>query len=341
VRIAYIGPSWGNSRHRSEALKRLGHQVTVIDPWSLLGRSQWAQRWLHHAGAFGSQLFIDKPVFRLVQQSEPDLVWVNQGEFLGPRLLQQLRALSVPIVNYTNDDPFGARRNGFRFRLYLKALPYYDLLAVVRQVNVQEAIDHGARRVVRVFMSADEAAHNPRAMMANDRDKYASEVVFVGTWMPERGPFLTELIRLGVPLSIVGDGWHKAPEWSAIRPHWRGPGVYDERYSAIIASAKVAVGLLCKDNRDLHTGRSMEIPALGSVLCAERTSEHLCLYDEGVEALFWSTPEECAAACHRLLADDAYRLSMARRGQERLRRNGNYNEPVLDRLLKEVTGGGP
>jgi len=80
----------------------------------------------------------------------------------------------------------------------------------------------------------------------------------------------------------------------------------------------------------------MEIPALGAVLCAERTSEHLSLYDDGVEAVFWSTPEECAASCRRLLADEPYRQSVARRGRERLQRNGHYNERVLAGILKNA-----
>ena len=340
VRIAYIGPNWGTSLHRAAALRRLGHDVSIVDPWSYFGRSPWVGRWIHYAGAFGMSKLIDKPVLRNVQEADPDLVWVNQGEFLGPHLLKRLRALSVPIVNYMNDDPFGGHRNGLRFRLYLEAVPYYDLLAVVREPNVTEATAHGARRVIRIHMSADEVAHRPRELTHEDLVQYGSEVAFVGTWLSERGPFMAELIRLGLPLAIWGDRWHKAREWSVIQPHWRGPGVYDERYAKAILSAKVVLGLLSKENRDLHTSRSMEIPALGAVFCAERTSEHMSLYDDGVEAVFWSTPEECAAACHRLLAEEAYRKAVARRGRERVQRNGHYNEQVLTGILHELVAGG-
>ncbi len=300
MRIAYIGPNWGTSLHRAAALRRLGHDVSIVDPWSYFGRSPWVGRWIHYAGAFGMSKLIDKPVLRNVQEADPDLVWVNQGEFLGPHLLKRLRALSVPIVNYMNDDPFGGHRNGLRFRLYLEAVPYYDLLAVVREPNVTEATAHGARRVIRIHMSADEVAHRPRELTHED------------------------LVQ----------------EWSVIQPHWRGPGVYDERYAKAILSAKVVLGLLSKENRDLHTSRSMEIPALGAVFCAERTSEHMSLYDDGVEAVFWSTPEECAAACHRLLAEEAYRKAVARRGRERVQRNGHYNEQVLTGILHELVAGG-
>jgi hypothetical protein len=328
LRIVYIGPNWGTSRHRAEALRRLGHEVGVVDPWDYLGHSRWVARWLVHAGALGVPLVIDEPIFRRVRESRPDFVWVDQGAFLGPKLLRRLRTLSVPIINYTIDDPFGGR-DGLRFRLYLKALRHYDLVAAVRDVNVSEARDAGARNVIMVFMSADEIARCPLALAPDERQHYASEVAFVGTWMPERGPFIAELVRLGVPISIWGDRWHKAREWPILKSYWRGTGLYDERYAKIILSAKVVLGLLSKDNRDLHTTRSMEIPAMGAVLCAERTSEHRALYEDGVEAVFWSTPEECAAACRRLLSDETYRQSVARRGRERLARNGHYNEQVL------------
>jgi len=245
--------------------------------------------------------------------------------------------LSTPIVNYTIDDPFGGYHPR-RFRLYRRALPYYDLVAVVREVNVKEAMEAGARKVVRIYRSADEIAHSPRALAPDERQASGSEVAFVGTWLPERGPFMAQLIRLGIPLCIWGDRWSKAREWPVLKPHWRGPAVYDEQYAKVILSAKVALGLLSKGNRDLHTQRSMEIPALGAVLCAERTSEHMSLYHDGVEAVFWTTAEECATACRSLLTDDARRESVARRGRERLQRNGHYNEQVLAAVLKEVAG---
>ena len=338
MRIAYIGPNWGTSRHRAEALGRLGHAVTVIDPWNHLGQSPWVARWLHHAGAMGVSRVIDKPILRKVHESAPELIWVDQGPFLGPKLVRDLRPISVPIVNYTIDDPFGGR-DRLRFRLYHRALPYYDLVVVVREANVAEARNEGARNVVRVYRSADEVAHRPRALAPDEQRQFASEVAFVGTWMPERGPFIAELVRLGVPVSIWGDRWHKAREWALLKAHWRGHALYDERYGKVILSAKVVLGLLSKDNRDLHTTRSMEIPALGAVLCAERTSEHLALYQDGVEALYWSTPVECAAACRRLLSDQAYRHSIGRRGRERLARNGHYNEQVLAAILKHPSIG--
>lgn len=278
-------------------------------------------------------MLIDGPIMAQVRDIGPDLIFVNQGQYLGPALVRQLRELNVPIVNYTNDNPFSGR-DGLRFRLYLKALPYYDLIAFPRQQNLEQAIHFGARDVVRTWFAADELAHLERVISQETRSKYASEVAFVGTWMPERGPFMAEIVRLGVPLSIWGDRWHKAPEWLEIGAHWRGPGIYDDHgYAAVIQSAKICLGMLSRGNQDLHTSRSIEIPALGGLLCAERTTEHLELYREGEEAVFWRDATECAQVCHRLLADEPLRLSIGKGGQRRALKNNHFNEPMLTSVL--------
>jgi spore maturation protein CgeB len=339
MKIAYIGPNRGTSSQLAGALGRIGHRVTVIDPRDFLPQVNWVDRWLYHAGGLGVSRFIDPPILAGVRQIRPDLIWVTQGEYLGRGLLKKLqRICSGPIINYTVDDPFGGR-DGRRFRNYLQAIGQYDLLVVVRSDNILEAKRAGARRVLRVFRSADEVAHRPRGLSAGDRRRFASEVAFVGTWMPERGPFLCELIRLGVPLAIWGGRWRKARQWEKLRPYWRGPALEDaDAYAKAIQGAKVNLGLLSKGNRDLHTTRSMEIPALGGVLCAQRTVEHLALYREDMEAVFWSDAAECAAKCLSLLEDPRRRAAIARAGRSRVLRNRTFNETVVAKILETALG---
>ncbi len=334
LRIAYVGPASGTSLHRASALERLGHAVTIIDPWAWLGSSPLVARWLWHTGGAGVGLMIDSRIVREATSARPDLIWIDQGPFLGRRLLRALRGLGRPIVNYTIDNPF-ARLHHRRFRRYRGALSELDLLAVVRTTNVREAQAAGARNVLRIWMSADEVAHRPRRLTSDQQRAYSSDVAFIGTWMPERGPFLAALIRRGVPLSIWGDRWQRAPEWPLLRTYWRGPGLFDDdAYAAAIQSAKVCLGLVSTTNGDLHTTRTMEIPALGGLLCAERTSEHKSLYDEGREAIFWSDAQECGTACLELLKEQSRRDQIATAGYQRALQNGHFNEAILGSLVE-------
>jgi hypothetical protein len=142
------------------------------------------------------------------------------------------------------------------------------------------------------------------------------------------------LVQHGIPLAIWGDRWSKAPEWPILRPHWRGPGLYDDNsYAMAVQCAKVCLGMLSKGNRDLCTQRSFEIPSLGGLLCAERTPEHQSLYRENVDAVFWSDAAECVYKCKWLLSDERSRNQVAGNGQLRSIRNGTTNEAIATQIL--------
>jgi spore maturation protein CgeB len=336
--ILYLGRNCGTSRHRGLSLKRLGHKVQFLDACNFLPSNRLVDYWIHHTGALGLQRFIRSRVLETIGSTEFDLVWVDAGDVIGPQLVHDLKQRARLVINYNLDDPYGTR-DAKKWRLYLHAVPFYDLVAVVRDCNIAEAFRAGARDVLRVHRSSDEVAHAPRKLSLDDKAKWASEVAFIGTWMPERGPFMAYLVEHGIPVTIWGDRWSKADEWPILRPYWRGPGLHkDGDYAMAVQCAKVCIGMLSKGNRDLCTQRSFEIPQLGGVLCAERTSEHLDLYTENVEAAFWSDAGECVEKCERLLIDKTWRNQVARNGQHRSIRNATTNEAIVKQILNRLYG---
>jgi spore maturation protein CgeB len=264
-----------------------------------------------------------------------DLCHVDCGEWVTSAVVAMLKRHAGQVINYCIDDPTGPR-DGRRFSAYRQALRHYDLVVVMRDANVKEAQQLGAKHVYRVFMSADELSHAPRALSAADLKQWSADVLFLGTWMPERGPFMLALVRAGVPLTIQGAHWNKAPEWPELSAYWRGGPIGGDDYAKAIQCARINLGLLSKGNRDMHTTRSMEIPALGGLLCAERTPEHLALYQEGVEAVFWEDADECAAVCRALLKDEMRCQQLMERGHQRYLVGGYANEAVLQKIMNEV-----
>jgi spore maturation protein CgeB len=333
--ILYLGPQKWTCLDRANALRRLGHTVEHIDVRQLLPQSAWVDRIAWHLGGhlFSGLLQLKLPT--MLAKREFDLCYVDGGEWLTPKVIRLLRQYAPKIINYNIDDPLGSR-DGRRYTAYRISQPYYDLSVVMRERNVGESKNLGAKKVLRVFMSADEVAHAPRQISKEDHKTWDSEVLFLGTWMPERGAFLLKLIALGVPLTIRGSSWDKAPEWPLIKDHFRSGAVYGDDYAKCIQCAKVNLGLLSKGNRDQHTTRSLEIPALGGLLCAERTDEHLTMYKEGEEALFWKDAEECAKVCLQALQDERKSKMIAAAGQKRIKQNKHYNEDMLARVLECV-----
>jgi spore maturation protein CgeB len=333
--ILYLGKIDGTSLDRANALRRLGVAVEHLDPLALMPRTPWVHRITWRIGGHVLSPWVLRALPRALAGKHFDLCYVDSGEWVTPRAIELLRAHSKRVVNYIIDDPFGAR-DVARFTAYRRSVPYYDLCVVVRTQNEAEAKALGARNVMRVFMSSDEVSHAPRVLTPSDRERWRADVLFLGTWMPERGPFLRHLIELGVPLTIRGANWNKAPEWPALQASWKGGPLRGDDYAKAIQCAKVNLGLLSKGNRDLHTTRSLEIPALGGLLCGERTAEHSEMYVDGKEAVFWSDAAECAAKCHWLLEHEDERLRIAEAGRARHAANGISNENVVRAIVERA-----
>ena len=343
MRILYLGVKTGTCIQRAEALKRIGHEVIHVDPAKYVPTERWTKKFHWETGGLLIHKKVGEKTLAEIHSVSPnpkfDVAWVDGGRYVGGPLIEQLKTISGRVVNYNIDDPFGGR-DRYSWSTYLRYLKHYDLLAVVRKVNVEEAFKRGAKDVIFRHMTCDEVAHAPRALTAEDYQKRGTDVLFVGTWMEDRGTFMNQLISLGVPLSIYGSRWERAKEWSQLKPYWKGTHLGDpDTYCKTLQCSKVSIGILSKGNRDMHTTRSSEIPALGVLLCAERTAEHSEMYDEGSEAVFWKDATECAKVCHDLLANDERRKDIAARGRLRVLKNQTYNEPavaaILDRLFKK------
>ena len=335
LNILYLGPISGTCLDRANALRRLGHQVKHIDLRSLLPKTSWVDKVTWHLGGDLLATLLIPNLGKALKDKQYDLCWVDGGEWVTPKVIKLLRQHAQKILSYSIDDPLGPR-DGPRFKAYRQSLPDYDLNAVVRNENVAEAYALGAVDVMRVYRSADEVSHAPRKLSESDHKAWDADVLFLGTWFPERGPFLLDLIKRGVPLTIRGSGWHKAPEWPELKAYWMGGSIAGDDYAKAIQCAKVNLGMVSKANRDLHTTRSLEIPALDGLLCAERTIEHAQMYEEGKEALFWSDSEECAEICKLALADETRRQAIANAGKQRLHRSGHLNQKVIQLIIAGV-----
>jgi hypothetical protein len=122
-----------------------------------------------------------------------------------------------------------------------------------------------------------------------------------------------------------------------LKSHWLGGSFYGRAYVEAIESAHIAIGLVSKGNRDQHTTRSVEIPFIGSAaFCAQRTFEHIEMYREGVEAVFWDSPEECAEVCRKLLDHPGECAQMAERARNRVIGLNLSNDEVMAAILQRA-----
>ncbi|HGF1009018.1 TPA: glycosyltransferase [Klebsiella pneumoniae] len=344
MKILYIGASskGSTSRHRADALERLGHQITIYDPYLFL-KPQLSHKVFGPLHFRSGYRFLQNKLICwikriLINVEKTDLIWVDNGELFGDKIVQILGENDKKIILYNHDDPTGGR-DGHRFDSLIKAIPFYSACTVVRNLNIDEFYNLRAKKVIKVWMSYDELVHSPFENKNDIDNKYIADVVFIGTWMRHEGrdKFLLQLIDAGLNVRIWGQRWEKSPYWSQLKEHVAGGALSGRDYVAAIQGAKVCLGLLSKGNRDLHTTRSMEIPYAGGVFCAQRTTEHLELYQENVEAVFWDDVDECISQCKKLVTDDLFRESVRSAGMQRVRKNKLGHEDQCRIILNKIS----
>ena len=341
-RILYLGKCSPGSTtgHRQAALSRLGHQVTPLhqDEFASSNR-RWINRVHYHTGyRLAQNRFLSRLKSRIANQRF-DLIWVDSGWWCGRRVAEYLRSKASKLVLLNNDDPTGpgfGLNAGRRWGSLRTAIPIFDLCVIPREFAVAEYQAFGARDVLHRFMGYDEVAHHPARAAEISEETYRHEIVFIGSCMEDRHALLIDLANRGIPLSIYGNGWVNRTGWATLKRYWRGHRIENAEYVAAISRSIACLGMLSKENRDLHTQRSAEIPYAGGVLCGQRTAEHTAMYVEDQEAVFWDTPRECAAKCLRLIDDAAFRESIRHQGRQKVLTLGIGNEQTCAAAIRRL-----
>lgn len=343
MKILYIGDDLPSSTsfHRAAALIRIGHKVDIENPY-VHCRNNFKNPLINKIHYITGYYFLQRKVnkwadFLLSQGRKYDLIWINSGELIGSKALQLLKTTGCPTILYNNDDPTGMR-DGNRFRTLLKAIKFYDLVVIRKEKNNNSYQSLGVKNILNILMSYDEIAHKDYDLLEGIDTKYKSDIVFVGTWIrgENRDLFILELIKEGLEVTIWGDRWEKSIYWNDLKKYHKGHALSGYEYIAAIQGAKICLGFLSKANGDLHTRRSVEIPFSGGLLCAERTSVHQEMYQDGREALFWNDVQECAAICKKILSDDNLRESVRIAGMKKVRELKVGNEDICKKIISEI-----
>ena len=339
--IAYVGSLWSGSTalHRMQALRDVGAVVLPIntgpDSVRSLERSLMLRVWKRLAGPVDLAMANGKICEIFARQSQ-DVLWIDKGLTIEPETLRAVRTRCPRciIVGYSPDDMMS---RGNQSRRFIAGLPEYDIYFTTKSYGVAELEKLGARRVHFIGNAFDPSTHRPVAPSEEQRARLGGVVGFVGQWEAQRSASICNLADAGVPVRVWGQDWNKCRFRSEClrlenRPLW------GDDYALALCSFDINLCFLRKTNRDLQTTRSMEIPASGAFMLAERTDEHLELFDEGKEAEFFGSDAELIDKAKYYIAHPAQRRLIAEAGRARCLRSGYSNQDRMLEMMGVVNG---
>lgn len=260
-----------------------------------------------------------------VAQQKPDIVFIVKGTMIWPETLQAIRATGARLIAWSNDDMFARHSRSW---YYDRGLKYYDLVVTQKSYNCrpEELPSLGARHILFQNKAYDPALHFP---CTTPDEALKHDVLFIGTKEQDRFAYLTYLAENGIKVHIYG--------WAAQEPSahpnliFHPRHLYGADFRCAITHSAICLNFLRKANRDLQTSRSIEIPACGGFMLAERTDEHLALFEEGKEAAFFSSQEELLHKVRYYLDHHTERQSVAQAGLLKCRTAGySFDERIAE-----------
>ena len=254
-----------------------------------------------------------------IRNSSPVLVFVEKGvDFSGHDLLsfKKILPLTSKIAHLNPDDPFGFFPAGWS--RFLSAIPHYDIHFIPKELNREDYLKFSAKSVHVYDRSFDPNYHKPVCLSQSDLAKYQCDVGFIGAYAKQREAVIYEMICAGLEVTIWGDGWSQGRYWSTLKKYWRAGTQTGDNYIKAICGMAIALHFVRHENRDLQDSRTFEIPACGSFMLAERTSDHEKLFLENEEAIFFDSSSDCIEKCLYYLDNDEARARISIAGRQRV-----------------------
>lgn len=348
AKILYIGPLRPGSTtlQRMVALQELGHEIEGIDSWQApppghpLALMDKVANKAYRGGSpirpkCRDWIGLNQSILSACRSNSWNFLWIDKGLAIEPETLAEVKHMDkgTRIVGYSPDDMLAKHNHS---RQFLDGLTYYDTFFTTKSFNVAELTALGCPAVFFVDNAFDPNTHKPMTLSADERQMLGGNVGFIGSYERERAYSMRLLAQAGISLRVYGGNWVKNGRKRIPGLQIEGRTVLGEDYARVVCAFDINLHFLRKINRDQQTTRSIEIPACAQMMIAERTEEHLALFIDGEEAIFFDSDEELLDKTKYYMKHPVEAKKIGWAGRSRCLRSGYSNRERLQQMLKKI-----
>lgn len=331
MKLLFVGPLWNGSTalQRFEAFKsQPGTEVLGLDSMEGTGKASLEDRIRHRLRLPRDHHNLNERLLHTALMFHADVIFVDSTRLVKRRTIRLARTSRRTRVAYYSPDDVSRWYNSSR---QLEACDReWDCFFTTKTFNVPELAARGVRTPVLIGNSYHPGLHGPLEPEEIGDEYESYDAVFVGTYEADRARALCALAEAGLRLVVYGSAWPRRQLPPSIAFQYP---VYAQAYVRALHMGKITLGFLRKCNRDRITTRSIEVPACGRAMLAERSDEHDQHFVNGQEYVGFSSDDGLLAYARLLLKDDSYRRSVAAAGRARCLQSGYSTEHRAAEML--------
>lgn len=315
MKLLFVGPLWDGStaKHRCDAFRSLAGVTTIsVDSLDRPAKASVLDRIRHRLKLPKDKTQLNRRVLDAVSKHRPEFVFVDSSRVLSRSTIRNVKRDPGCVVAFYSPDDVSQSHNSSRQLESCDRL--WDVFFTTKSFNVSELTARGVRKPVLIGNAYAPHVHRPYSREEVGSEHEVFDVVFVGTCENARLGSLNALAAKGFSVVAYGNGFDGRAMHHKISLR---PPAYGEAYARALHTGKVALCFLRRLNRDRITTRSIEIPACGRPMIAEKTDEHDAHFLDGVEYVGFTDDEGLNVAVKALLVDTRARQNVADRGRMR------------------------
>lgn len=337
-KILFVGEQSGNTASRAKGAEQAGYQV-IWNPklWDDIALwRRFPQYWVRN----GPDIIIyNSRLVQLANISRPDMLWVEIPYFVFPATLNKIKELTGAIlVCAYSDDP---RDKNKKSRHFDGSINIYDVIFATKDELIQIFLNQGNNYPTKFWKGYDPDRIIPIDLTEEDQRRFSSNITFIGHPDFVNGFSIRAMLLQGISQEIPnvrvwGRYWDKFENTENTSYRIYPYQLEGLDYVKALCAAKIALQIPSRVARDTHSSRSLEIPACGTLMLAERTVDHQILFAEDVEAVFFSSIDEAVDKAKYYISHDRERQKIATKGYERCITSGYSNHERMKQMLELV-----
>lgn len=272
---------------------------------------------------------LNNKILEKVKVFSPKII-ILVGQFpnniLFPKTLKKLKNKNkdIRIFSWTPDNMIKKHNSSIYFE---KSIPFYDIHFTTKSNIIDKMYSMGAKKIVFVNQAYSTYDHFPEKI----NPIFDYNVLFIGSSEIDRYESMCYLAKNGITVNIFGNAWGSFKEIQNLKIHKRP--LIGEDFRKAITSSKISICFLRKINDDLQTTRSFEIPACRGFMIAERTKEHLNLFEENKEAVFFSNNNELLEKVKFYLKREKLRNKISENGLKKVTKFNHHYDDMIKKIL--------
>jgi spore maturation protein CgeB len=291
------------------AIKSLGHGLFVFDDRRHIipGRIRKKVHLLNKIDLFK----INREMLILARKKRPDVVIVTGGNRIIPKTIIKLKEIGVKCALWTTDAPG-------EFQPILEAAPHYDYIFCQGTEAVELLEQVCPANVQWLPIACDPQHHHYVKLSGIEKQSYGNDVVFVGSYYPNRAKMFEKLTEFD--FGIWGPGWEQLDQNSCLRTHIKGAHTPPSTWIKIYSSSKIVLAPHYHDPKSnlpvyQASPRIFEAMACGAFVISDEQKDVFALFEDGKHLVKFRNHKDLRKKIRHFIENNDERKKIAKQGQ--------------------------